>query len=213
MEKHLQQTPQSGRMKRAPGIRIGVAASAAVLIAVLLGVSSQKQVQAANFFFPIRGDGKPGAIAKFIDPFTITNSVISESLGNIGIGTGAPQAKLDVLGSVRIEGAGNGLVFADGSIVHNRAELVRPEYVIAVEGRVALFQGVEAGLQGHVASFRRCNRSCHPRLRGRPMRAIVTVLTWSRHRDVQRPCRTPQVQYQESVSRSGSAVLCSRDAD
>ena len=134
MEKHLQQTPQSGRMKRAPGIRIGVAASAAVLIAVLLGVSSQKQVQAANFFFPIRGDGKPGAIAKFIDPFTITNSVISESLGNIGIGTGAPQAKLDVLGSVRIEGAGNGLVFADGSIVHNRAELIGPQGPQGIQG-------------------------------------------------------------------------------
>jgi hypothetical protein len=131
---NLQQSPHSGRKKRAPGIRIGVAASAAVLIAVLLGVSSQKQVQAANFFFPIRGEGKPGAIAKFVDPFTITNSIISESLGNIGIGTGAPQAKLDVLGNVRIEGAGSGLFFADGSIVHNRAELIGPQGPQGIQG-------------------------------------------------------------------------------
>jgi hypothetical protein len=134
MKEHPQQLPQSGRKKRAPGTRIGVAAGAAVLIAVLLGLSSQKEVKAANFFFPIKGEGKPGAIAKFVDPFTITNSVISEALGNIGIGTGTPQAKLDVLGNVRIEGAGSGLVFADGSIVHNRAELIGPQGPQGIQG-------------------------------------------------------------------------------
>jgi collagen triple helix repeat protein len=134
MDKHLEQQPQSGRNKHTPGIRIGVASAAAAFVAVVLGLSSQKQVQAANFFFPIRGEGKPGAIAKFVDPFTITNSIISESLGNIGIGTGAPQAKLDVLGNVRIEGAGSGLVFADGSIVHNRAELIGPQGPQGIQG-------------------------------------------------------------------------------
>jgi hypothetical protein len=127
MEEHLQQLRQSVRKKRAPGTRIVVGAGAAVLLAVFFGISSQKEVDAANFFFPIKGEGRPGAIAKFVDPFTITNSVISEALGNIGIGTGTPQAKLDVLGNVRIEGAGSGLVFADGSIVHNRAELIGPQ--------------------------------------------------------------------------------------
>jgi hypothetical protein len=134
MEKHLQPLPPSGRKKRAPGTRIAVAGGAAVLIAVLLGVAGQNRVQAANFFFPIKGEGQPGTIAKFIDPFTISNSVISESLGNIGIGTGAPHAKLDVLGNVRIEGAGSGLVFADGSVVHNRAELIGPQGPQGIQG-------------------------------------------------------------------------------
>lgn len=134
MEEHIQQSPQSVRKKRASGTRIGVAAGAAALVAVLLGVSGLKPVQAANFFFPIKGEGQPGTIAKFIDPFTVSNSVISEYLGNIGIGTGTPRAKLDVVGNVRIEGAGNGLVFADGSIVHNRAELIGPQGPQGIQG-------------------------------------------------------------------------------
>lgn len=55
MEEHLQQLPQSVRSKRAPGTRIVVGAGAAVLIAVFFGVSSQKEVKAANFFFPSEG--------------------------------------------------------------------------------------------------------------------------------------------------------------
>jgi hypothetical protein len=134
MEKRLQPLSKSARGKRTSGTRVGVAAGAAVLVAVVLGVSGQKQVQAANFFLPIRGGGQPGAIAKFIDPFTISNSVISEYLGNIGIGTGIPRAKLDVVGNVRIEGAGSGLIFADGSIVHNRAELIGPQGPQGIQG-------------------------------------------------------------------------------
>ena len=134
MEKHLQQLPPAGRRKRRTGAKVGVAAGAAVLVAALFGVSGQRQVQAANFFFPIKGEGQPGTIAKFIDPFTVSNSVISEYLGNIGIGIGAPRAKLDVAGNVRIEGAGSGLVFADGSVVHNRAELIGPQGPQGIQG-------------------------------------------------------------------------------
>lgn len=134
MEKHLQQLPPAVRRKRGTGAKVGVAAGAAVLVAALFGVSGQKQVQAANFFFPIKGEGQPGTIAKFIDPFTVSNSVISEYLGNIGIGIGAPRAKLDVAGNVRIEGAGSGLIFADGSVVHNRAELIGPQGPQGIQG-------------------------------------------------------------------------------
>ncbi|HEY0312427.1 MAG TPA: tail fiber domain-containing protein [Allosphingosinicella sp.] len=35
--------------------------------------------------------------------------------GNIGIGTDTPVQKLDVLGNIRIGGAGNGIIFSDGS--------------------------------------------------------------------------------------------------
>jgi hypothetical protein len=36
--------------------------------------------------------------------------------GNLGIGTQAPSSKLEVLGNVKVSGAGNGLIFADGSV-------------------------------------------------------------------------------------------------
>jgi hypothetical protein len=134
MDKHLQKSPPAGRRKHGAGAKVGVAAGAAVLVAALFGISGQKQVQAANFFFPIKGEGQPGTIAMFIDPFTVSNSIISEYLGNIGIGIGAPRAKLDVAGNVRIEGAGSGLIFADGSIAHNRAELIGPQGPQGIQG-------------------------------------------------------------------------------
>src|ERR1035438_584896 len=127
MAKQVQQVPQSSLSKHKFPIRIGAASVGAAFVAFLLAASTQKEVKAANFFFPLKGEGSPATIAKFVDPYTISNSVMFENLGNIGIGTFAPQTKLDVVGSVRIEGAGTGLVFADGSIVHNRAELIGPQ--------------------------------------------------------------------------------------
>jgi len=127
MEKHLEVLSKSVRNKRMPGVRIGVAAATAVLIAVVLGASSRYEIKAASSAFPIRGAGKAGSIAKFVDSVTIGDSVISEVMGNIGIGVSSPQAKLDVLGSMRIEGAGNGLIFADNSVVHTRSELIGPQ--------------------------------------------------------------------------------------
>ena len=38
------------------------------------------------------------------------------------------------LGNVRIEGAGSGLIFADGSVVHNRAELIGPQGPQGIQG-------------------------------------------------------------------------------
>lgn len=110
--------------KRMSGRKIGAAAASAVLIASILGVSGQHDIKAASTALPIRGSGKAGTISKFVDSVTIGNSVITELLGNIGIGVSSPQAKLEVQGSMKIDGAGNGLGFADGSVVHSRAELI-----------------------------------------------------------------------------------------
>lgn len=134
MAKFVQQSPQSRRGKRNSAIRIGATSIGAMLAALLLAGTTQKEVKAANFFFPLKGEGRPGSIGKFVDPYTIGNSVMFESLGNIGIGTFVPQAKLDVVGNVQIEGGGNGLVFADGSVVHNRAELIGPQGPQGIQG-------------------------------------------------------------------------------
>jgi hypothetical protein len=50
------------------------------------------------------------------DPF-VNNHVrmLISSAGSVGIGTTAPSQKLDVAGNIKVSGAGNGIVFADGS--------------------------------------------------------------------------------------------------
>src|SRR5262249_17907573 len=96
--------------------------------------ASQSQVRAASATNPVKGVGTGNYISKFLDPFTIGNSGIFENLGNIGIGTTNPQAKLDVLGNVRIEGTGSALIFPDGSVVHNRAELIGPQGLPGPQG-------------------------------------------------------------------------------
>jgi hypothetical protein len=125
--KRAQQFWQANRNKLTPAVRTSAAALAVITVAFIWAMASQTQLNAANNTFPIKGAGTAGYISKFLDNYTIGNSGIFEYLGNIGIGTAAPQAKLDVLGNVRIEGTGSALIFPDGSVVHNRAELIGPQ--------------------------------------------------------------------------------------
>jgi hypothetical protein len=41
--------------------------------------------------------------------------------GNVGVGTSAPVQKLEVAGNIKVSGAGNGIVFADGSVMTTAA--------------------------------------------------------------------------------------------
>jgi len=125
--KRAQQFWQANRNKLRLAVRTSAGALVVITLAFIWAMASQTQVNAASNVFTIKGVGKAGYISKFLDNYTIGNSGIFEYLGNIGIGTAAPQAKLDVLGNVRIEGTGSALIFPDGSVVHNRAELIGPQ--------------------------------------------------------------------------------------
>lgn len=115
------------RNKLTTAVRAGIVALAMVVLALIWAMASQTQANAASSVFTIKGAGTAGYISKFLDNYTIGNSGIFENLGNVGIGTPFPQAKLDVLGNIRIEGTGSALIFPDGSVVHNRAELIGPQ--------------------------------------------------------------------------------------
>jgi hypothetical protein len=125
--KRAQKFWQATRNKLTPAIRTSAAALAVITVAFIWAMASQTQVSAANNVSTIKGVGTANYISKFLDNYTIGSSGIFENLGNIGIGTTAPQAKLDVLGNVRIDGTGSALIFPDGSVVHNRTELIGPQ--------------------------------------------------------------------------------------
>lgn len=130
-EKRLSQSNPS-RHKFA--IRMGVTSVGATLVAFLLAASTQTPAGAATSESNIKGIGSAGYITKFLSSYAIGNSGIFENLGNVGIGTANPQAKLDVLGNIRMEGIGSALVFPDGSVVHNRAELIEPQGPQGIQG-------------------------------------------------------------------------------
>lgn len=102
-------------------IGLGLLAVASWLVPVRPASASTSTANA------IKGGGTANFIAKFLDGATIGNSGIYENLGNVGVGTATPQAKLDVLGNIRMQGTGSALVFPDNSVVHNRAELIGPQ--------------------------------------------------------------------------------------
>ena len=125
--KRAQQFWYANRKKLTPALGTSAVALTMITAAFIWTVTSQTPANAASNVFTIKGVGTAGYISKFLDNYTIGNSGIFEYLGNVGIGTAAPQAKLDVLGNVRIEGTGSALIFPDGSVVHNRAELIGPQ--------------------------------------------------------------------------------------
>jgi hypothetical protein len=125
--KRAEQFWHSNRNKLAAAVRTSMVAAAMIAVALVWAMTFQTKATAANNTFTIKGIGTAGYISKFLDNYTIGNSGIFEYLGNIGIGTAVPHAKLDVLGNVMIEGTGSALIFPDGSVVHNRAELIGPQ--------------------------------------------------------------------------------------
>lgn len=100
---------KAARSKATQG-RTGLAALSGTLVILVIWIAEAQRTvgastQTAN---TIKGFGNPNFISKFLDNVTIGSSGIYEYLGNIGIGTTNPQAKLDVLSNVCIEGTGSG---------------------------------------------------------------------------------------------------------
>ena len=110
-----------------------VAAAFAALAALAIG-SLVPANAATGSLSTIKGVGQQGFISEFLDGSTIANSPIFDNQGNIGVGTVTPLAKLDVVGGIRIDGAGNGLTFADGSSVYNRVSLIGPQGPMGLQG-------------------------------------------------------------------------------
>ena len=133
--KRAQQFWQANRNTLTNALRTGTV-TLAVIVALMWAIAPRTQVSAGNNVSTIKGIGTAGYIAKFLDNYTIGNSGIFEYLGNIGIGTATPQAKLEVLGNVGIKGTGSALIFPDGSVVHNRAELIGPQGPAGPQGPV-----------------------------------------------------------------------------
>jgi hypothetical protein len=84
-----------------------------------LGFSSISGRYRTRIFAPNNSDITLATHAAAVDPtgqasFTDLLTLRGDT-GNVGIGTTAPAAKLDVVGGMRIDGAGNGITFPDGS--------------------------------------------------------------------------------------------------
>jgi hypothetical protein len=52
---------------------------------------------------------------------TITERLRVDALGNVGIGTTTPSQRLDIVGNLKISGAGNGIMFPDGTSLTSSA--------------------------------------------------------------------------------------------
>ena len=74
-------------------------------------LSSISVNSAAGMQFRVRGVGTPNSEAQLDASARMT---IARN-GNVGIGTTAPNSKLEVAGDLRVSGAGNGIIFSDGS--------------------------------------------------------------------------------------------------
>lgn len=75
-----------------------------------------------DFSVRLNGDGS----FTFNDGATSAERFRITAAGNVGIGVVAPTQKLDIAGNLRISGAGNGIIFADGSTMNSASGAAAP---------------------------------------------------------------------------------------
>jgi hypothetical protein len=78
--------------------------------ATLLRFGNGSNATRRAFEFKAATKGVAGAQVNFSDLMTILYN------GNVGIGTTTPTYKLDVAGSIKVTGTGNGIIFPDGTM-------------------------------------------------------------------------------------------------
>jgi hypothetical protein len=77
-----------------------------------------KSFEGADYLMTATGSanaGGAGAFRIFDLTGNATRLYIASNTGNVGFGTTAPTQKLDVAGNVKVTGAGNGVIFPDGT--------------------------------------------------------------------------------------------------
>lgn len=74
-----------------------------------------------------------------------SKSFVMSSGGNFGIGTGTPTQKLEVVGNAKITGAGNALIFPDGSVMSSAATGVGGGTITGVTAGTGLSGGGTSG--------------------------------------------------------------------
>jgi len=77
-----------------------------------------KSAEGADYLMTATGSGNAGGAGAFrIYDYKLfqTRLFIAPGTGNTGVGTATPTQKLDVAGNIKVTGAGNGIIFADGT--------------------------------------------------------------------------------------------------
>ena len=69
-----------------------------------------------DMWFKSSGSAASSGIFRWFSGPTPSEVMTILGNGNVGIGTAAPTTTLDVIGSVKVEGAGNGIVFPNGTV-------------------------------------------------------------------------------------------------
>ena len=108
-------------------------------------------VTASNPLAPITGAGKRGYLSKFVGPSQISDSVVVQSQGNIGIGTTAPLYPVHVFGTNTTPPPNGQCCVAVTSFVENSASSDNNP-VIAFEGLASASTGSVQGVNGTTSS-------------------------------------------------------------
>ncbi len=95
----------------------------------------------------IGGSGTPGSIPKFASAAALADSVMTESGGNIGIGTGSPATKLEVAGDVKFaDQLATGAISRITPIAIRGTGLNNPANQFLKIGNVTVYDKAERGL-------------------------------------------------------------------
>ena len=104
--------------------------------------------------------GTPGALVKFVSGAKggLVDSALIDIGGNIGLGTATPTQKFEVVGNVKLSGAGSGLIFADGTTLATAPKSLTGDNIVAAINDLATAQKIgDTRLSPNVARLNGAN--------------------------------------------------------